>query len=93
VQACRRVGIKEPEDVRWCRLRDYLNQTSGWMGLFHPHSWRHILSGSGADDKGCSCGCRLPTLDRVTFTFTTGHEVTYLLGQCPRCRSIFWDEA
>jgi len=88
VQACRRVGLQEPEDVRWCRLREFLTQPAGWKSLF-----RRLLAGDEGEHKGCTCGGHFPTLDRVTFTFTTGHEVTYLIGQCRRCRTVFWDEA
>ena len=88
VQACRRVGLQEPEDVRWCRLRDFLQAPAGWKNLF-----RRLIAGEEPEQKACSCGARLPSLDRVTFTFTTGHEITYLIGQCRRCRTIYWDEA
>ena len=92
VQACRRIGFQCPEDVRWCRLSEFVHTAQGWKGLFHTDTWKRLLGGNRADDKACSCGEHLPNLDRVTFTFTTGHEVTYLLGQCCRCRTIFWDE-
>jgi len=92
VQACRRVGLQEPEDVRWCRLSEHGPVTHGWRGLFHSETWKRLLKPQPAHEKGCRCGGRLPDLDRVTFTFTTGHEATYLIGQCGRCRTVFWDE-
>jgi hypothetical protein len=92
VQACRRIGFEQPEDVRWCRLSEFVHPSQGWKGLFHPDTWKRVFGGSHADDKLCSCGHKLPGLERVTFTFTTGFESTYLLGQCARCRTVFWDE-
>src|SRR5947209_6856744 len=92
VRACRRVGVESPEDVRWCRLTHFLNQAFGWKGLFHPLTWKKLLSRAHGDEQCCSCGEKLPNLDRVTFTFTTGREESYLLGQCVRCRTVFWEE-
>jgi hypothetical protein len=92
VRACRRVGIREPEDVRWCRISHFLNQMGGWKGLFHPLTWKKLLGRGEAGEKTCSCGERLPTLEKVTFTFTTGREESYLLGQCSRCATVFWEE-
>jgi len=28
----------------------------------------------------------------VTFTFATGREESYLLAQCSRCQTVFWEE-
>jgi hypothetical protein len=92
VRASRRVGLEVPEDVRWCRMSHFLELAGGWKGLFHPRTWKKILGGNEVDERACSCGERLPALERVTFTFTTGREESYLLGQCPRCRTIFWED-
>jgi hypothetical protein len=32
-------------------------------------------------------------LERCTFTFRDGRQRDYLLGQCGRCRTVFWEEA
>lgn len=93
VQACRRIGFYAPEDVRWCKLSEFSHASPGWKGLFHSETWKRLLSGGHPSERTCSCGEHLPSMDRVTFTFTTGHEATYLLGQCCRCRTVFWDEA
>jgi hypothetical protein len=92
VRACRRVGIDNPEDVRWCRMSHFLREGASWMGLFHPFTWKKLLGRDEGEEKGCSCGERLPALERVTFTFTTGREETYLMGQCTRCGTVFWEE-
>jgi hypothetical protein len=31
-------------------------------------------------------------MEGYTFTFASGKEAEYLLGQCRRCRTIFWEE-
>jgi hypothetical protein len=51
---------------------------------------RGILPPAG---KSCVCGGPLPLVGKSTFTFNTGREVAYRLGQCPRCVTIFWDDA
>jgi hypothetical protein len=92
VQACRRVGIESPEDVRWCRVSHFLSQVPGWKGLFHTDTWKKLLGRGGPEERTCSCGHKLPNLDRITFTFSSGGEVTYLIGQCGGCRTIFWED-
>jgi hypothetical protein len=92
VRACRRIGILAPEDVRWCRITHFLSRSEGWKGLFHPGTWRKLLGQGPDQEKSCSCGAKLPALERVTFTFTTGREETYQLGQCIRCGTVFWEE-
>jgi hypothetical protein len=93
IQACQRVGIKTPEDVRWCRMT---HLDSGDFAKEEPanvRAWKYFL-GMGAGSRGaCSCGERLPNLEKCTFTFITGRELSYYLGQCQRCRSVYWDEA
>jgi hypothetical protein len=93
VEACRKIGLETPEDVRWCRRSQFVHTAARWKGFFSADSWKRLLGRAPDDAKKCSCGARLPSLDRVTFTFTTGTEAIYLLGQCLRCRTIFWDEA
>ena len=93
VRACRRVGIRAPEDVRWWRMSHFLSQAAGWKGLFHAATWKNLLRRPQPDERTCTCGAKLPTAERVTFTFTTGREESYLLGQCARCGTVFWEEA
>jgi hypothetical protein len=93
VRACHRIGLSAPEDVRWCRVRHFLDAATGWSGLFHALTWKKLLSRSETGEKSCNCGGTLPILERVTFTFNTGREESYLMGQCARCRTIFWEEA
>jgi hypothetical protein len=92
VEACRQIGLETPEDVRWVRLSRFVQAPAHWTGLFSADTWKRLLGCNESDAKKCSCGVSLPSLDRVTFNFTTGHEAVYLMGQCIRCRTVFWDE-
>jgi hypothetical protein len=93
VTACRRVGFQDPEDVRWCRLNQLVDAPPGEWESLKRHPWRLLLRMAASDVKSCRCGQKLPGLDRYTFTYLTGHESSYLLGQCPRCKTVFWEEA
>jgi hypothetical protein len=73
VQACRKVGVRNPEDVRWVRMKQ-------------------ILARRPQGERTCSCGHQLPLLEKVIFTFTSGDEVMYLIGQCSGCHTVFWED-
>jgi hypothetical protein len=89
IQACDRIGIQRAEDVRWCRMSHFLDSDdAGGSG----HGWKTFLAVSGQRKTTCSCGQTLPNLEKCTFTFITGREVSYFLGQCKRCWTVFWDE-
>jgi hypothetical protein len=92
VRACRTVGIRDPEDVRWCHAGHFLDIAApgGKVGLLHFLAWETLL---GRCETTCNCRAPLPFLERFTFTFSSGREETYLLGQCPRCGTVFWEEA
>jgi hypothetical protein len=94
VQSSRRCGILSPEDVRWARLSRFLLERSARAhGSFWCAPW-NLFNGRGQPaGKSCSCGRPLPELRRVTFSFDTGVSLCYALGQCPCCRTVFWDEA
>jgi hypothetical protein len=84
VQACLRIGLKSPADVRWNRLSHQADAQGGW---------RQLLGFPAASTAtSCHCGQPLPGLEAYTFTLVTGKEVSYLLGQCGRCRTIYWDD-
>lgn len=83
VRACSEIGIEAPEDVRWCRLSHLLNPSGGGHGLL-PRRGR-------AAKRRCFCGEPLPQLQSYLITFNTGREVYYLLGQCSRCHTVFWE--
>jgi hypothetical protein len=93
VEASRRIGLRDPEDVRWCRLRHFLSEPPSWRELLSLQGLKHVLGLSDRKKhKCCLCGQPLPCLARYAFTYNTGNEESYLLGQCSRCRTIFWEE-
>jgi hypothetical protein len=91
VQACRQARLQSPEDVRWL----------GLAAARHPHAgpapspswrlWMTLWGGGRAADLTCPCGQTLAAPGQFEFTFNTGRVATYLLCQCPRCRTIFWE--
>lgn len=80
VKACGGLGFVQPQDVRWCRINR--RQPRRPAGLF----W---LRGSA---PRCSCGQPMPALESYVFTFVSGSQARYHLGQCKRCRAIYWDK-
>jgi hypothetical protein len=91
VRAGRRIGLQRPEDVRWFRLSHFLKQQeSRAAGV---QSLKAFLGLGVPAEKTCTCGQKLPTLERYTFTLLKGSTVSYLLAQCGRCHTIFWDPA
>jgi hypothetical protein len=51
-----------------------------------------LWESGAAEDTGCFCGEKLPVLTLHIFTLSSGKELSYYLGQCGRCRTIFWEE-
>ncbi len=93
VRACRMVGLRTPEDVRWCRLSLFRKERPARARLLDPSTWKAILGIDEAHADQCSCGGALPMLEKYTFTCMSGRELEYFLGQCPCCRTIFWEPA
>jgi len=91
VRACRKLGISEPEDVRWCHKSRRLRQPQGLMQFFSP-LWGHFMRREPPAGTLCVCGCPLPMLESYSFTFLSGEEVEYEMGQCPHCRTIHWEK-
>jgi hypothetical protein len=91
VRACRKLGICEPEDVRWCRKGRRSRRSHSWIEFFSP-LWEHLTGRGERDATLCVCGWSLPLLENYSFTFLSGEQVEYELGQCPRCRTIFWEK-
>src|SRR5436309_14128025 len=87
VQACERLNFKTPLDVRWSRLSHFL--TEGTSGL---RLWHFLFVKNPADKKLCYCGEPLPLLEDYAFTFACGKVLNYGLAQCPKCRTVFWEE-
>jgi hypothetical protein len=93
VQVCDLIGIEAPEDVRWLRLSHYLEEEDvSRAGSNKSHQFLGFLR-SKPRKTTCTCGQKLPSFDRYTFTISTGEEPSYLLGQCRRCRTVYWEDA
>src|SRR5262245_56190762 len=92
VRACGEVGIQSPEDVAWHRVRHYQAAQKAWRSLFHVETWRIFLGVEGDEQASCGCGEPLPALERYTFLLSNGDQRHYHLGQCSRCRCIYWDQ-
>ena len=93
VEACRLIGIESPEDVRWCRLSHFLKGFASWQAFFNLQRWKMLLGISSPDDAVCTCGEKLPDLGKYAFMNLAGKESFFLVGQCRRCRTVFWEEA
>jgi len=92
VQACHQVGIESPQDVRWCRVSHLLGSV-GWQELLRSASGAIVWRIRFPQAMKYCCGLVLPDLEKTTFVLSTQREVSYLLGQCPRCHTVFWEEA
>jgi hypothetical protein len=55
--------------------------------------WNWLFGWSRRKEHVCTCGQPLPDLKKYGFTFASQKVGDYLLGQCRRCRTMFWDEA
>jgi hypothetical protein len=90
VEQCAAAGFRDPADVRWLRLG---RQASG-RGVLQ--GWRRFLGLGGRRGARCACGQGISEPERVTFVCGPGSvvgAVSYRLAQCPRCRTMLWDEA
>ena len=89
VRACHMIGIRTPEDVRWSRL----SPLPGAQDSLKGSSWR-LLLGMGQPESGsCTCGQKLPLMERYTFTLISGKQTSYFIGQCSRCLTVYWQQA
>lgn len=82
VKACGGLGFLFAQDVRWCRADRRGLQRSPVL-----------IPWARGRAPSCSCGQPVPALESYTFTFVSGGQAQYYLGQCGRCRTIYWDKA
>jgi hypothetical protein len=92
VRACREAGFRSPLDVRWVRLSHFLTEQASWGQRFWRQPWKALLGWGRPRTTGCTCGHILPPMQKITFTFVDEGAGDLLLGQCPRCHTIFWEE-
>jgi hypothetical protein len=90
VQASHRLGIRFAEDVRWLRIRKLLFW-KGDIGKVLLDLWMRLVRRDVPTPQNCPCGRAFPRLKKATFLFDTGKTESYVLGQCPRCRTVVWD--
>lgn len=93
VRACRKLGMSEPEDVRWSHKNHNSRRSHSWIRFLASPIWGRLLRRDEKAASVCSCGQPMPELDSYSFTFQTGEQVEYDLAQCPRCRTIYWEKA
>jgi hypothetical protein len=93
VLACKRCGFRSPLDVRWSRTNRFLNAEGQRRGIFVLRLWHWLFGRGRSREHTCTCGHPLPDLKPYAFTFLSKKMGDYFLGQCHRCRTIFWDAA
>jgi hypothetical protein len=92
VRACRRLGFHEPEDVPW---HHYQNCQDG-RGRAQSGSIEAVIAALSFDRSSgerCGCGERLPSPEQCMFALPSGRVETFFMGQCRRCRTMYWNEA
>src|SRR5437868_12536342 len=92
VAACRQLGFRQPEDVAWYRLHHFINGQYDQWRSFDFQALKTLLGWQRPKRESCICGQPLPETEMYTFTLLSGTQVSYFIGQCRHCRTIFWDE-
>ncbi len=97
VRACTECGFQSPLDVRWCHVggigaraprRPGKGGTGG--GFLSRILWR-LWRTDETPVSRCTCGEALPKLKRCVFLLNREKQGDYLLAQCPRCHTMFWE--
>jgi len=52
-----------------------------------------LFGGRAGRDASCSCGHPLPALETCNFVFRSGKSQSYMIGQCGRCHTVYWEES
>jgi hypothetical protein len=91
VRACEQCGFCSPLDVRWCRISHFLRGEGQREGNFGLRLWGWVFGRGRRKPTTCTCGQSLPDLKQYGFTCLSRKVGDYLLGQCRRCRTVFWD--
>lgn len=89
VRACRKLGLRAPEDVRWSR-KCHHKRSASW--IHYLTAWSHLLAREPEAEPACNCGQPLPILESYSFTFQSGEQIDYEIGQCAHCRAIYWEK-
>jgi hypothetical protein len=92
VRACGLVGFRSPLDVRWCRMSGFRRDQADPKGTTSDFPWMAALGLVGLREPTCACGDELPALTRFEFRRHGQTVGAFLLGQCPGCGTMFWEE-
>lgn len=90
VQACTTIAIEKPEDVRWWEVTHFLEEHGFRPGVHPGDRWRPAVECMPPRALVCPCGRELPRLVEYRFYFDDGSEADYSLGQCRRCKTVYW---
>lgn len=90
VRACSALGFRDPLDVRWCRLEHLPPEPRGLRAVLSPRRWARFFGLGRPRGRACRCGRELPALEWYCFWDPSGRPTEYLLGQCRRCRTMYW---
>jgi hypothetical protein len=93
VRACKGCGFQSLFDVRWCRISRLRNESEQRRGTLILQVWHWLLRSTRAPERTCTCGQPSPVLKRYSLSFVSEKVGDYLLGQCWRCRTMFWEAA
>jgi hypothetical protein len=89
VGACQKVGFRSPLDARWYRLSHFLAARSSRPST---PAGAQVFDTKLAQETTCTCGEPLPKQEKYAITFVLEKVADYLLGQCRRCGTMFWEE-
>jgi len=93
VQACSRIGVESPEDVRWCEAGNFLSEQHLSLPLRKHAKWNELRELLGPRHMACACGQPVPPLRGYVFTFGNGTTALYEVGQCGRCKRVYWSKS
>jgi hypothetical protein len=91
VAACRGLGFRAPLDVRWCRRSHLPHEPPERGGILSLRTWKRWLGLLPPVQSTCTCGEALPALEWYTVSLYPEGRAGYLLGQCRRCHTMFWE--
>jgi hypothetical protein len=92
VRGCAELGFEQPLDVRWLRLDRVLGSRDSATSFLTTQAWTEAIGFTRQGERRCSCGQPLPALDRCTFILRSGTQFDYLVGQCSRCKTVYWQQ-
>jgi hypothetical protein len=92
VRGCEKLGLRTPQDVRWCHASHLPLNLAPQAARASATGWKALLGMSEPQPTMCTCHQPLPALEKYTFMLRSGGRVHYFLVQCGHCRTIYWRE-